>query len=196
MRMSCGAESAAMVSFGPRPWKISSAPLKKIKRKHQSDENSMLRLAGLAKLEIMIGVMGFSSGGHLASYASSVELEHRPVFQILVYPSTGVETPPHDPWRARLGFPGPETNTFKLVNSNTPPTLIVMSTEDTTTTYGSNGQPYVDACEAHGVPCEKILKPMGRHGFGLAKEWKAPCEEWMAKHGWCDLDVPKRARLE
>jgi acetyl esterase/lipase len=118
-------------------------------------------------------------------------IEHKPVFQILVYPSTDVETPPHDPWRARLGYPGPETNTFKLVNSNTPPTLIVMSTEDTTTTYESNGQPYVDACEAHGVPCEKILKPMGRHGFGLTKEWKAPCEEWMAKHGWCALDVPK-----
>jgi len=102
--------------FWPAPLEDFKCAFEMIKSDYQSEENSMLRLAGLARLEIMIGVMGFSSGGHLASYAPAVLLEHKPVFQILVYPSTDVETPPHDPWRARLGYPGPETNTFKLAS--------------------------------------------------------------------------------
>jgi hypothetical protein len=61
--------------FWPAPLEDFKCACAMIKSDYQSDENSMLRLAGLARLEIMIGVMGFSSGGHLASYASAVLLD-------------------------------------------------------------------------------------------------------------------------
>lgn len=42
---------------------------------------------------------------------------------------TSKETPLWDPWTARLGYPGVEYNTVRLVDRRTPPVFAAVSTE-------------------------------------------------------------------
>ncbi len=44
-------------------------------------------------------------------------------------PGTFKETPLWDPWTARLGYPGVEYNTGRLVDRRTPPVFAAVSTE-------------------------------------------------------------------
>ena len=132
-----------------------------------------------------VGVLGFSSGGHLASVAATMfPNDIRPNFHILVYATTNVETPPWWPWRARHGFPGPEFNTFDKVTRATPPLFAAVSKEDDVTTYEDNTLPYVEACWRAGVDAVCIFESMGGHGHGMVDAWTKPCEEWLKANNW------------
>ena len=110
-----------------------------------------------------IGVLGSSAGGHLASYvASTVPSSLKPDFQILLYPACDVETPADDPWLARLGYPGPATNTFDLVTPATPPCFTAVSTFDEVSSFELNVEPLLAAYKANNVPYELVLEPIGK----------------------------------
>ena len=137
-----------------------------------------------------IGVLGFSAGGHLASFVAATATETlRPDFQILLYPCTNTETPARDPWKARLGYPGREANTFDMVTSSTPPCFIAVSTEDEISSYEENVKPYVEACRLNNVSCSVVHASMGSHGHGWHDAWTPKCEEWLAANGLTTIGI-------
>lgn len=135
-----------------------------------------------------VGVLGFSAGGHLASYAAArAEPELRPKLQVLVYP--GIDTTsPHDaaafdPWYASLGQPPAEASTHLLVDAESPPAFIVGLTMDRITPIEENSDVYAKALGDFGVPVEYI-RHAADHGVGLQPWWTGPCEEWLRQYGW------------
>ncbi|CAK0878429.1 unnamed protein product [Prorocentrum cordatum] len=132
-----------------------------------------------------VGVLGFSAGGHLASWgATTFDGSLRPDFHMLIYATTNVETPVWDPWKARFGYPGTEANTVPKVSGRTPPLFAAVSTEDDITSYEENTAPYVAACKSAGVPTELVLASMGKHGHPMVDAWTKPCESWLRRGGW------------
>lgn len=155
-----------------------------------------------------IGVLGFSAGGHLASTLathfdkgnpdSSDTIERvssRPDFLILCYPVISLE--------ARTSHFGSKDNLLgkspdpKLVHnlsnetqvtSQTPPTFIFQTSEDTSVP-AENSVSFYLALHAAKVPVEMHIFQNGKHGLGLAKtvpgtsEWPKLCEQWMKVRG-------------
>lgn len=138
-----------------------------------------------------IGVIGFSAGGHLASYAATRSaLPWRPNAQILVYPTIDTTKPDYWPWKAEEGFPPAFESTHIDVPSNAPPAFLVCSTEDGLCEAHENTDVFAEKLTAAGVPFEYVKKAMGKHGHGLKGGWQAQCEDWLRKLGWAIKDSP------
>jgi acetyl esterase/lipase len=136
-----------------------------------------------------IGVMGFSAGGHLASYAATRSASPwRPNAQILVYPTIDCTKPDWWPWNAKEGFPPASESTHLDVSSSTPPAFLVCSTEDGICDAHENTDVYAEKLKAVGVPFEYVKKPMGKHGHGLKGDWKNQCANWLQNLGWAVKD--------
>jgi len=123
-----------------------------------------------------IGVAGFSAGGHLAALAStlfSVEgISTRPDFSMLFYPviSMGLHTQ-EDTCQNLLGKqPSPDTiekySCQKQVRADTPPTLILVSDDDTVVST-LNSTTYYEALKKHNIPATLYLFPQGNHAWGI-----------------------------
>jgi len=123
-----------------------------------------------------IGVAGFSAGGHLAALAStlfSVEgISTRPDFSMLFYPviSMGLHTQV-DTYQNLLGKqPLPDTiekySCQKQVRADTPPTLILVSDDDTVVST-LNSTTYYEALKKHNIPATLYLFPQGNHAWGI-----------------------------
>lgn len=122
----------------------------------------------------MVGVMGFSAGGHLAStIATHLTGNELPAFQVLYYPVISMETSiTHAGSRENLLGKNPSTKLINLysnnkqVTSETPPAYICWATNDETV-KPANSTKYRQALKSAGVPVTNKTFPTGGHGFGF-----------------------------
>lgn len=149
-----------------------------------------------------IGVMGLSAGGHLAAtvgthftkaYAENPQnLDLRPTFMVLVFPVITMKKElTHMGSRRALLGENPSDDQVKLfsneeqVTDQTPPTLIVHASDDTTVDV-ENSVHFYEALHRHKIPSEAVFFPSGNHGFFSMPrdEWMQLVYSWMTKNGW------------
>lgn len=152
-----------------------------------------------------VGIMGFSAGGHLASTAgthfdagntnaadSIDRISSRPDFMILMYPViTMQKATMHRGSRNNLIGANADSATAKYysnelqVTAQTPPTLLIHSTDDRTVPV-ENSLAFYQALKSNNVPAEMHIYPYGGHGFSLAigkgylSTWTDRCIDWLA----------------
>jgi acetyl esterase/lipase len=155
----------------------------------------------------MIGIAGFSAGGHLASTAGThfdkgnsdatdpiERASCRPDFMVLVYPVITLSAPSTHGGSLRnlLGDkPDPKLvenlSNEKQVTSETPPAFLVASSADTVVP-AENSVLFYLALRKAKVPAELHVYEKGNHGFGLAQNdpvvgtWTARCADWLRLH--------------
>ena len=139
-----------------------------------------------------VGIMGFSAGGHLAASASNIPaVEERPNFSILFYPvlTANNYTTHQGSFRALLGkghseAAADEFSMEKLANPNTPPTILLLSDDDTSVPAAGSAI-YYAALRYHGVKAAMYVFPSGGHGWGnydtfsYQKEWQHLLLRWL-----------------
>ncbi|TDB63963.1 alpha/beta hydrolase [Arundinibacter roseus] len=146
----------------------------------------------------MLGVMGFSAGGHLAATLSThfdrppngSELA-KPNFALLLYPVITFQTPyAHGGSRDKLLGPDKSENLILYysnetqVTSSTPPTFLVHAEDDKAVPI-ENSINYYLALKKNEVPSELHIYPAGGHGFALRTTGKGSVENWpQAMEGW------------
>lgn len=154
-----------------------------------------------------IGVIGFSSGGHVASTIGThydlgnPEAEDpierhssRPDLMVLCYPRITMIHYPH-PYHANLLGEDP-TEELKAYLSNerhvteeTPPVFMWITGDDRNVHTG-HLLLFASALTEHKVPYEMYVFESGGHGLGLARShptvghWPELCGIWMKKHGF------------
>jgi acetyl esterase/lipase len=155
-----------------------------------------------------VGVLGFSAGGHLASTsATHFDMGHeqapdpvdrlscRPDFAVLCYAVIALGEPftHNGSQRNLLGADASEElirqfSNEKQVTSDTPPTFLWHTSEDTAVPPQNSVMFYL-ACLENKVPAELHIYEKGRHGVGLAgdivgtRNWSAQCADWLKNHG-------------
>jgi acetyl esterase/lipase len=134
-----------------------------------------------------VGVMGFSAGAHLSAVLSNHkdertysvvddadQLSTRPDFVMLIYPAYLAN---------KQGVVSPELT----ISSNTPPTLIVQTQDDSIPVEGALA--YYAALKALKVPVEMHLYGKGGHGYGMrpsenaVSDWPKLAERWFRSIG-------------
>ena len=139
-----------------------------------------------------VGIMGFSAGGHLAASASNIPpVEARPNFSILFYPviTANDYTTHRGTFRNLLGKKHSEQEAEKwsmdkCVDANTPPTILILSDDDTTVPAAGSAM-YYAALRYHGVKASMYVFPEGGHGWGnyetfsYQKEWQHLLLRWL-----------------
>lgn len=150
----------------------------------------------------MIGIMGFSAGGHLASTLSThfdagdpgahdpVErVSCRPDFSILVYPVISF-TGEFQHSGSRKALAGEDEELMRYysnelqVTGKTPPALLIHSADDKSVP-AENSIIYYKQMLAHGVSGELHIYPYGGHGYALAvgqghlAGWPERAYEWV-----------------
>ncbi|MDR0348699.1 MAG: alpha/beta hydrolase [Tannerella sp.] len=128
-----------------------------------------------------IGIAGFSAGGHLASTASThfafEGTSTRPDFSILFYPVITMDRATHGGSRLNLLGDTPSSTdiyTFsneKQVNTNTPPTILLLSDDDKVV-MPENSISYYQALKANNIEAALYIFPEGGHGWGLDENFK------------------------
>ena len=122
----------------------------------------------------LVGVMGFSAGGHLAStVATHTTGDERPAFQILFYPVISMDASiTHAGSRENLLGKNPSKELIELYSNDkqvTPETpmayLCWASNDGTVPTANSNR--YIAALKKNNVPYHKKVFSTGGHGFGF-----------------------------
>ena len=122
----------------------------------------------------LIGVMGFSAGGHLAStIATHLTGEELPAFQILFYPVISMDSRyTHAGSRQNLLGDNPSTELVNLysndlqVTSETPVAYLCWADDDTTV-KPTNSTKYRTALRRAGVSVTSKNFSSGGHGFGF-----------------------------
>lgn len=157
-----------------------------------------------------IGVMGFSTGGHLAameavtfeeadrSVSASTDpidrLSCRPDFLILAYPITSLEDR-YAPISVKTSFLGGrfdyqdvrEFSPVYHVSGKMPSTFIVHATDDPFNS--ENSVIFYLALKQAGVTADLHIYAEGGHGYGIANNglyvdsWKDRCADWLAALG-------------
>lgn len=129
-----------------------------------------------------VGIIGFSAGGHLAASASTLG-EIKPDFSILFYPViTAEKGKAHEgSFNALLGSERSAEldNQYSLQNRvtpQTPPTLLLLSDDDTTVP-SVNSTLYYNALKENGVKASMHIYPTGGHGWGIKQDFKYH-EQW------------------
>lgn len=160
-----------------------------------------------------IGVMGFSAGGHLAASVATHsgtpyllaedplgKVSARADFAALIYPVISMRQEiTHGGSRNNLLGPQAsdelvaELSADERVDTDTPPTLLIHSNNDTVVPV-ANPQRYYDACLKHQVPVEMHLYETGGHGYGMWADsgtvagWPAVLEDWLTARGLVTKD--------
>jgi acetyl esterase/lipase len=155
-----------------------------------------------------IGILGFSAGGHLASSAGTHfqnnyydaketmdKISCRPDFMILIYPVITLDDSfTHSGSKRNLlgENPDPELvenlSNEKQVTSETPPTFLVHTNQDTVVPAENSIYFYL-ALRKSGVPAEVHIYLKGPHGsaiekkFGIVSTWSERCTDWMKVQG-------------
>lgn len=147
----------------------------------------------------MVGILGFSAGGHLASTIAT-DPETGLNFAALIYPViTMADEVTHRGSKRNLLGDSPSDGLVKqmsrdeLVTADTCPTFLVHSGDDGAVPV-ANSLRYYAACVEKGVPAEMHLFPTGGHGFGMFRgdrpvdRWPNLLKAWMVSNGWCRAD--------
>ena len=137
-----------------------------------------------------VGIMGFSAGGHLAAYASTLS-KCKPTFSVLFYPViTGNPAKTHKGTFDNLLRKKRTTETefyYSLQNQvtgETPPTLLLLSDDDRTVPP-ENSIFYYQALKMHGVKAAMHIYPTGGHGWGIRdrfkykSQWQETLLDWL-----------------
>ncbi len=162
-----------------------------------------------------IGIMGFSAGGHLASTAGTHfdagdpdaadpvdRVGCRPDFMVLCYPVIAFGEPyTHQGSQYNLIGENPSEELVrslsneKQVTSDTPPTFLFHTDEDTVVPVENSVMFYL-ALRKAGVPAELHVYRRGGHGLGLARNlegtstWSDDCRRWLEGLGMLESAHP------
>lgn len=119
-----------------------------------------------------VGVMGFSAGGHLASWAAThLSGNARADFQVLFYPVITMGEGTHASSRTNLLGSSPSDAQIALfsnqnhVSAATPRAFLTYAREDSTVPPAYNGAVYYDALTSAGVPVDRHVFEGTRHGW-------------------------------
>lgn len=143
----------------------------------------------------LVGVLGFSAGGHLAGHAALApdsSPEQRPDLAILCYPVVSMVGRTHLGSQENLLGPDPEPNLRAatslelLVTATVPPMFLWHTVADDAVPIGEHTYRLAAALADHGVPHELHAFADGRHGIGLAREeqaapWTDLCAGWLRR---------------
>jgi acetyl esterase/lipase len=143
----------------------------------------------------LVGVLGFSAGGHLAGHAALAPdsaPEQRPDLAILCYPVVSMLTATHQGSRENLlGAHASDelreaTSLEKLVTPSAPPMFLWHTVEDPAVLVAEHAYALAAALAVHGVPHELHAFTKGRHGIGLGEDlpadiWTDLCATWLAE---------------
>ncbi|SBW09087.1 conserved hypothetical protein [uncultured delta proteobacterium] len=123
-----------------------------------------------------LGVIGFSAGGHLAAYASSVyadtPVSTRPDFTVLFYPVISMEKRKRGMTRVNLLGRHPterdieEFSCHLKVHEKTPPALLFLCDDDPLVPP-RHGVSYYEALKRHGIAASLHIFPEGGHAWGF-----------------------------
>ena len=141
-----------------------------------------------------VGIMGFSAGGHLAASASNIPaVEDRPNYSILFYPvlTVGDFNTHRGSFRNLLGKKHSEAEADewamdKIASEQTPPTILLLSDNDTTVP-AAGAALYYAQLRYHGVKAAMYIFPEGGHGWGnydrfsYQKEWQHLLLRWLSE---------------
>jgi acetyl esterase/lipase len=149
----------------------------------------------------LIGIMGFSAGGHLASTAGThfqkayienpKQTSLRPDFMILVYPVISfADSIGHTGSRQQLLGKNPSPDQVRnfsndlQVNALTPPTFLVHAKDDGVKV--ENSLLFAAAMKRIGLPHRLYLYESGGHGYGMHNpksevKWMDLVGQWMAE---------------
>ena len=159
-----------------------------------SDVHRSMRILRERFPSSLVGIQGFSAGGHLASMAATHYTDSitRPDFQILFYPVIAVSGPnAHVGSSQRLLGENPSDEMLSLYNNHlqvtpdTPAAFIVHSSDDSIVPV-ANSIDYYNALVANHVPASLHIYPFGDHGWGFAKGfaffpmWTAELALWLS----------------
>lgn len=145
----------------------------------------------------LIGVIGFSSGGHMAGLAAHADTyldaaDAVPDLVMIGYPLLTIEGDAYDRF-AQIVLRGdvtPERKAFwtpiNQVDEATPPHFCWACTDDDVVAVADNALPYAQAMTLKGVAHELHLFEQGGHGLGLAEghpagAWVALAEAWLTR---------------
>ena len=118
-----------------------------------------------------LGVLGFSTGGHLAArLAANAKGDARPDFAVLVYPAYLIDK--------ATGSPAPEVRP----HSGMPPVFLTQTRDDPYL----DAPAYASALQAVGVSAKSAIYDTGGHGYGLrlprtqaAHAWPGEAAAWL-----------------
>ena len=159
----------------------------------------------------LVGIVGFSAGGHLAASASTLFVkpvlsEHtsesvRPAFSVLVYPVISMQDDlTHAVSREQLLGASPSSeligrfSTERAVTDATPPAFLIHAADDVSVIVG-NSLRYFEALVARKISAQLLAYPRGGHGFGLINattpdRWIDRVRLWMIGEGWIAPSTP------
>mmetsp|Transcript_56746 Transcript_56746/g.105044 ORF Transcript_56746/g.105044 Transcript_56746/m.105044 type:complete len:346 (+) Transcript_56746:26-1063(+) len=141
-----------------------------------------------------IGVLGFSAGGHLASYGAVTAAEEmRPLIQILLYPCIDPATPKtggYDAgfhWTASRGYPTLEESALHALKERdaraVPSAFIVGLDDDPFCPREENADLYHEKLQEKGVSSTYVILQES-HGCGLQPGWQEPFQQWLQRYGF------------
>jgi acetyl esterase/lipase len=142
----------------------------------------------------LVGVLGFSAGGHLAGHAAldpDAAPLVRPDFAVLCYPVVSMLADTHQVSREFLIGPDAtadlrrRTSLDELVTPDSPPMFIWTTGEDTAVPPAAHSYPLALALARAGVVHDFHVFDRGPHGVGFADglpaaAWRGLCETWLA----------------
>jgi len=122
----------------------------------------------------LVGIMGFSAGGHLAALATTryMTSSSRPSFAMLMYPVISMDFENYTHVNSRREYLGnaptaaqvAEYSADRHVNTRTPPTFLVHARDDHVVPLGSS-KLYYNACAAQQARCTLVEVSQGGHPF-------------------------------
>ncbi len=132
-----------------------------------------------------LGVLGFSSGGHLASTLSThAAKSERPAFAVLFCPVISMTQDPHMPSVRRLLGKNPSKKLLRelsnelQVSKHTPPTFLAHAKDDGLV-KPQNSERYHRALTKHKVAATLHIYPKGGHGFqNTDPTWRQDLLDW------------------
>ena len=160
------------------------------------------------QLEVPVGVIGFSAGGHLAATVANdvrdpeksasprLQVDTQLAFHALLYPVITLEDGKTHRG-SRLKLLGDNATQQQLehwsmerrVTTTTSPGFVVATVDDRVVP-AINSTQYANACIAKGVPVELHLFEKGGHGYGMwtkdrrLSTWPALFDEWLTTRGF------------
>ena len=165
-------------------------PLSDVHQAMRMLRNEQVRLGIEAE---RVGVMGFSAGSHLATFASLhrvAETGLNPDFSMLIYGVTNL-TPDNLEWlekslyhRKLTDAEIAEQTLLNHVDENSPPAFLVHAMDDDTCHF-TESTLYADALTRNGVEVEMHLFSQGGHGFGPGRkedgtdQWLTLAANWL-----------------
>lgn len=159
-----------------------------------SDVHQSMRILRSNFPGALVGIQGFSAGGHLASMAATHYTDSiaRPDFQILYYPVIAVSGPnAHKGSADRLLGENPDPDKVALYNNHlqvtpdTPQAFILHSSDDKIVPV-ANSLDYYSALVRNGVSASLHIYPVGDHGWGFydgfsyKPMWQSELEYWLS----------------